>query len=84
MLFYTCTAALLIVTAVYAGYEVAPAALILVLAGCFSTKFEGVLFAAFTTCALAAVAVRRGWLANRVLWKSAAAAAILRRAVCRL
>ena len=76
MVFYTCLAVLLIVAAVYAGYEIAPAALVLVLAGCFSTKFEGVLFTAFTGCALAAVAVRRGWLKNRVLWKSAAAAAI--------
>ncbi|HUA66257.1 MAG TPA: hypothetical protein VME24_10440 [Alphaproteobacteria bacterium] len=76
MVFYTSLAALLIVAAVYAGYELAPAALVLVLVGCFSTKFEGVLFTAFTGCALIAVGLRRGWLANRVLWKSAAAAFI--------
>ncbi len=76
LVFYISIAALLIVAAVYTEYEVAPAALVLVLAGCFSTKFEGILFTAFTGCALAAVAVRRGWLKNIVLWKSAAAAAI--------
>lgn len=76
LVFYISLAALLIVAAVYAGFEIAPAALVLVLAGCFSTKFEGVLFTAFTGCALAPVAVRRGWVKNAVLWKSAAAAAI--------
>jgi hypothetical protein len=76
MVFYTSMAALFIVSAVYARNELAPAALILVLTGGFSTKFEGVLFAAFTSCALLPVALRRGWLKNITLWKSAATAAI--------
>ncbi|HEV2454540.1 MAG TPA: hypothetical protein VGY98_09770 [Verrucomicrobiae bacterium] len=76
MVFYTSMAALFIVSAIYARNELAPAALILVLTGVFSTKFEGVLFAAFTSCALLPVASRRGWLKNTTLWKSAATAAI--------
>lgn len=76
MLFYTSTAVLLIVAALYNGNKVAPAALVLVLAGGFSSKFEGVLFAAFTSCALLPFALRRGWLKNRALWKSAGAAII--------
>ncbi|HEX3625969.1 MAG TPA: hypothetical protein VH280_11150 [Verrucomicrobiae bacterium] len=74
MVFYTCTAALFMVSALYARIELAPAALVLVLAGCFSTKFEGVLFTAFTACALLPFTLRQGWLKNAALWKSAAAA----------
>jgi hypothetical protein len=76
MIFHTCTAALFIVSALYSGTELAPAALVLVLAGCFSTKFEGVLFAAFTSCALFPFALQRGWLKSRALWTSAAAAVV--------
>lgn len=74
MVFYTSMAVLFFVDALYTRNELAPAALVLVLAGCFSTKFEGVLFAAFTSCALLPFALRRGWLKNPALWKSAAAA----------
>lgn len=75
MVFYTSLAALLIVFAVYTENDLAPAALVLVFAGCFSTKFEGVLFSAFSFCALLPIALRRGWLKNRAFWNSAAAAA---------
>ncbi|HEY1788440.1 MAG TPA: hypothetical protein VGJ73_09810 [Verrucomicrobiae bacterium] len=76
MVFYTSMAALLIASALYAENDLAPAGLVLVLAGCFSTKFEGVIFAAFTSCALLPFALQRGWLKNRTLWKCAAAAAV--------
>lgn len=76
MVFYTSMAALLIVAALYTENELAPAALVLVLAGCFATKFEGILFAGFTSCALLPVALRRGWFKNKALWRGAAAAAI--------
>jgi hypothetical protein len=74
MVFYTSMAVLFMVNALYARNEIAPAALVLVLAGGFSTKFEGVLFAAFTACALVPSALRRGWLKSPALWKSTAAA----------
>jgi hypothetical protein len=76
MLFYTSLAMLLIVAALYAENRLAPAALVLVLAGGFSTKFEGGLFAAFTSFALLPFALRHGWLKNRAFWKSAALAVI--------
>ena len=76
MVFYTSVAALLMVVALCAENGLAPAALVLVLAGCFSTKFEGVIFAAVSICALFPFGLRRGWLRNRSLHKSAAAAVI--------
>jgi hypothetical protein len=76
MVFYTSLAVLLLVNSLYFENEFAPAGLVLVLAGCFSTKFEGVLFAAFTSCALLPFALRRGWHKNPVFWKSAAAAVV--------
>ena len=74
MVFYTSAAALLMVVALCTENELAPAALVLVLAGCFSTKFEGVIFAAVSFCALFPFALRRGWLKNKALQKSVAAA----------
>jgi len=76
MVFGTCLAALLIVSTLYQENELAPAALILALTGCFSTKFEGAVFAAVCCCLLLPFCLRHGWLKNPALWKSAAAAAI--------
>ncbi|HTV39489.1 MAG TPA: hypothetical protein VMF08_02865 [Candidatus Sulfotelmatobacter sp.] len=76
MVFYTSIAVLLIVAALCTENDLAPAALVLVLAGCFSTKFEGSVFAAVTICALAPFALRHKWLRNRALHNSAAAAVI--------
>jgi hypothetical protein len=76
MVFFTGLAALLIVSAIYSENEKAPAMLVLVLAGCFSTKFEGIIFAALCCCALLPFALRRGWLTRGALWKSAGVAAI--------
>jgi hypothetical protein len=76
MVFYTSMAVLLIASALYSENECAPAALVLVLAGCFSTKFEGAIFAVFCACAVLPFALRRGWLGNKALLKSAIVAAI--------
>lgn len=76
MVFYTCLAMLLIVSAVYSENEMAPAMLVLVFAGCFSTKFEGVIFAALCCGALLPLAIRRRWLTRNTFWKGAAVAAI--------
>ena len=76
MVFYTSVAVLLMVTALCTENDLAPAALVLVLAGCFSTKFEGVIFAAVSICALFPFGLRRGWLSNKALQKSAVAAVI--------
>lgn len=74
MVFGVCLAVLLIVAAVHRKNELAPAALVLALAACFATKFEGVIFSA--VCVLALLPFCRGWLKNPALWKSAAAAAV--------
>lgn len=76
MVFYISTAALLMVSALYHKVEMAPAALLLAFAGCFSTKFEGVLFVAIASCALAPFCFRRGWLRSRQVWISGVVAAL--------
>jgi len=76
MVFSTCLAALLMVSAIYRENDLAPAALVLALAGCFSTKFEGAVFAAAGCGLLLPFGLWRGWFKNPALWKSAAAAAI--------
>ena len=76
MVFAASLAALLMVSVIYQENELAAAALVLALIGCFSTKFEGVIFAAAGFCVLFFFCLRRGWLKNKALWRSAAAAAI--------
>lgn len=76
MVFYVSIAALLMVAALCTQNDLAPAALVLVFAGCFSTKFEGIIFAAISVAALFPFALRRGWLSNKALWKGAIAAVI--------
>ncbi len=76
MVFYTSMTVLLIASSIYSENELAPAAIVLILAGCFATKFEGAIFAVFWACAMLPFAVRRGWLRNRALWKSAIVAVV--------
>lgn len=76
MVFGTCLAALLMVSVMYQENELAAPALVLVLAECFSTKFEGALFAAAGFCVLFLFCLWRGWLKNKAFWKCAAVAAI--------
>lgn len=76
MVFCTCLSFLLIVGAIYQENELAPAILLLALAGCFSTKFEGAIFAVACFCALLPFSLRRGWFKNPALWKCAVAAII--------
>jgi hypothetical protein len=75
MVYSTSLAMLLIVSAIYQENELAPAALILALAGAFATKFEGAVFAAICCLLLLPFFLRRGWFKNPTLWKCAAAAA---------
>jgi hypothetical protein len=76
MVFYTSLATMLIINALRGENELAPAAVILALTGCFSTKFEGVVFAAICSAALLPFCFRRGWLKNKTVWKSAVVAVL--------
>jgi hypothetical protein len=76
MVFYTGLATMLIINALRGENELAPAAVILALTGCFSTKFEGVVFAAICSAALLPFCFRHGWLKNKVVWKSAVVAVL--------
>lgn len=76
MVYGACLAALFIVSALYRENDLAPAALLLALAACFATKFEGAVFAAVCCCLLLPFVLRRRWIKNPALWKCAAAAAL--------
>lgn len=76
MVFYTGLATMFIINALRGENEVSPAAAILVLTGCFSTKFEGVVFSAICSAALLPFCIQRGWLKNKTVWKSAAVAVL--------
>jgi hypothetical protein len=76
MVFGTCLAVLFLVSAIYQENELASATLVLALTACFSTKFEGALFAVAGGIVLLLLCLRRGWLKNLALWKCAIAAAI--------
>lgn len=76
MVFYTGLATLLMVSAVQGKKDISFAALVLVLAGGFSAKFEGGMFAVVCAGVLLPFCLRRGWLKNRAFWKSAGVAAL--------
>jgi hypothetical protein len=76
MVFYTGLATILIVNALRGENELSPAAVILALTGCFSTKFEGVVFSAICSAALLPFCFQRGWLKNKTVWKTAAVAVL--------
>jgi hypothetical protein len=75
MVFYISLAVLLVVNAIRGQKELAPAAVILIFAGCFATKLEGAVFAAACSCALLPFCLQRGWLKSKVVWQSAVVAA---------
>jgi hypothetical protein len=76
MVFYTGLTALLMVVAFSLDDEIALAAAWLTLAGCAMTKFEGILYATIWGCATVVFCWRRGWLNNRLLWKTALAVSV--------
>ena len=69
MLFFTSLAGIVLVTALTEASEVALGAGILVLTGCATTKFEGVIYTALWGSLALFFAWRRGWLKSRLLWK---------------
>jgi hypothetical protein len=76
MVFATCLAALLLVSTFYQENELAPAALVLALAACFSTKFEGAIFAVTVFFVVLLYCLRRGWFKNMAFWKCTVACAV--------
>lgn len=76
MVFCISMASLLIVRAIASQSEAVPPAIPLAFAVCFSTKLEGVVFTALSCLALLPFCLRRGWLGNKVLWKSAVVAVV--------
>ena len=71
MLFFTSLAGIVLVTALAEASEVALGAGILVLTGCATTKFEGLIYTALWGSLALLFAWRRGWLSSRQLWKVA-------------
>jgi hypothetical protein len=76
MVFFTGLTTLLIVKAISCADEFYLAAAILAAAGCATTKFEGVVYAAVWSCVLLPLCWRRGWLKKSILWKSTLLAVI--------
>lgn len=75
MVFGICMATLLFVRAICTKDDAVPPALILAFAVCFAIKLEGAVFAGICCGALLPICVKRGWLKNKSIWISAAAAA---------
>lgn len=75
LLFLTSMAALLFMTALINASDLAIAAGVLVLGACAATKLEGVIYSALWGAVLAIFCWRRGWLKNRLIWKSILVAA---------
>lgn len=76
MVFCINLATLLIVRAIIEDNDVLPPAIILAFTVCFSTKLEGAVYAAICTLALLPFCLRRGWLKNKLVWRSAVIAAV--------
>ncbi|HXT10624.1 MAG TPA: hypothetical protein VN873_03610 [Candidatus Angelobacter sp.] len=75
LLFVTSMAALLFTIALIRASDLSLAAGILVLGACAATKLEGLVYAALWGGVLAVFCWRRGWLKNRLIWKSILVAA---------
>lgn len=76
MLFCTSLAALLMTKALAEENEIALVGGILSLTMCATTKFEGVIYTALWGTVAIVFCWRKGWLKNRLLWKTLAFAAI--------
>jgi len=76
MVFFVSLTALLIVKAISCADEFYLAAGILAAAGCATTKFEGIIYAAVWLCGLLPLCWRRGWLQKPILWKSVLVAVV--------
>jgi hypothetical protein len=70
LVFLTSMAALLFMTGFVTTSNLPIAAGILVLGACAATKLEGVIYSSLWGCAIAIFCWRRGWLKNRLIWKS--------------
>lgn len=75
LVFLTGMAALSFMTALVNANDLALAAGILVLGACAATKLEGVVYSALWGAVLSVFCWRRGWLKNRLIWKSIIVAA---------
>lgn len=76
MVFCVSLATLLVARAISDKSNILPPAIVLALAICFSTKLEGAVFAGICGCALLPLCVGRKWLKDRIVWRTAAVAAI--------
>lgn len=74
--FHVGMTALLLVVALSFADDIALAAGMLTLAGCATTKFEGIIYAAVWSCVMLMFCWRHDWLKKRILWKAALLAAI--------
>ncbi len=76
MVFFTSMTALLMMMAIINKQETAVATGFLLLAGCVSTKFEGVIYAALWGGFILIYSWQRGWLKSQLIWKAIIVAAI--------
>jgi hypothetical protein len=70
MVFFTGLTAMLMMSATIKKDSVMLAAGGLALAGCMTTKFEGIIYAALWTLPAALLCWRHGWFKNRLIWKA--------------